>query len=187
MKPKPTIITCLILIAAAFLLGKCTGSEPEQVMPADAQHTIDSLNRANTLLENEKLCLQANLVAKDSSLKRHDSIRIIYRTRYQTIREIVPADSAQCFELLAQTRSACDSTLSATDSVISDYEAKDSLQSRIIMVQEKQLDGKDQIIDLYHGQVEKSKADLKREKRKRFWVAAGALIVGGGLGAVLAR
>lgn len=182
---KQTLLTAAILCSIAFLLGKCTNSEPD--FQPDKQAIIDSLNRANTILEHEKLCLKANLDSVATQLDHHDSIRIVYRTRYQTIREIVPADSAQCFELLDQTRSACDSVLSATDSLIIDYEAKDSLQGQIIMVQDKQLDGKDQVIDLYHGQIEKSKADLKREKRKRFWVAAGALIVGGGLGAVLSH
>lgn len=183
LNPKPTLLTAAILCSICFFLGKCTGSEPD--FQPDKQAVIDSLNRVNTVLEHEKLCLRSNLDSVATQLDHHDSIRTVYRTRYQTIREIVPIDSADCFELLAQTRSACDSVIASTDSVINDYKAKDSLQGRIIIVQEQQLDGKDQVIDLYHGQVEKSKAELKREKRKRFWVAAGALIVGGGLGAVL--
>lgn len=161
LKPKPTLLTAAILCSIAFFLGKCAGPEPD--FQPDKQATIDSLNRANTILEHEKLCLKSNLDSIATQITHHDSIRTIYRTRYQIIREIVPTDSAQCFELLAETRADCDSALVSADSVIIDLRAKDSLHIELEAVQQGQIALRDSIITI----LQKDKSSDVEKERKR--------------------
>lgn len=181
---KKAIFVAIILITGIIIGRSCSGRKVIQ----EPNKTEDSLNNVYAQKDKERAALTVKLDSMAKLLITRKEADKIYITRYIQVKQSLTAeDSINCPEVVDKCNtiiSACDSVILSKDSIIHDHEVKDSLNEADKNILKDQIQIKDQLYKNEQTEHDKTKKQLRKEKRKKWLFGATGLLSGFGLGKV---
>lgn len=186
MKPFYKIILWAFILITGIIIGRsCSGEKAIH----EPNKTADSLNNRFVQLDKERAVLTIKLDSMAKLLITRKEADKIYVTRYIQVKQSLTAeDSINCPEVVDKCNTiinACDSVILSKDSIIHDHEVKDSLNEADKNILKEQVNIKDQLYKNEQSEHDKTKKQLRKEKRKKWLFGATGLLSGFGLGKVL--
>jgi hypothetical protein len=183
MKPFPTILTAIILIAASFFLGKCSGydkAEPDTAV----LDKIDSLNLIAQINADRIKALNGTIQEQSKDIDSLKSVKPKREIRYvQAKRSFTAEDSLNCPETMDKVNiliAASDSLHALNDSIIAGHVTLDSTYIELIRTQENQIAVKDTVNQILTDELSKQTEKVgkleKKVKRNRIIAACSAAV-----------
>lgn len=172
-----TVLIITISFILLQLVKTCKeqpSQETKQIINRE-QSIIDSLNRANIILENKNQFLGNTIKKQDSQInklasnyKNKKQVAKQAKIEYQTRDSLIVGTDTTCEKYVAtleETNASCDSLTSEQDKQISSYKEKDITTQRI-------MDNKDRSIYSYGVIINSLKEEIKK-RSKLFSITAG--------------